>query len=733
MATWLESTPRVPEPPEGSPKVPPGDRPDRRWSTLRRIWPGAICCALYLVLATATYGFTTLGPSHMAGEATASDSVEQIWWLAWAAHAFPNLHDLLLAQGQNYPYGQNFGVNGSMLALGVLFAPITKLFGPMVTWNVLVRLAFAASATSMCFVLRRWTRWWPAAFFGGLVYAYCDIFTFRFVYPFLSFAPLPPLIFLLLHEILVRQRWRPGRTGILLGLLCAVQFFVSTEVLAMTIVAGTIAAIILVVVRPQTLIRGWCYAATALASAVGVGGVLLVYPLWFAFAGPQHLNGPPHTVAYWADYLPTDLFSLFNKGGPPTKPSLDFGGVVFLGWPLVVTLLCFALFFRKRRTILFAGVMALICFVLSLGPYLWVNGRETSIPLPATIFEYLPALDGLQIQRFAIMTAMFAAGMFAIGIEELWRHLRQFRGPARFTPAWQGASGIAILGVVIVAVVIPLMPGHTYLAQPTNVPAFFTSSEENSIPAGSVVLSYPYPDATSTNIPWYFPIPHVMLYQAVGGMRFKLIGGYGYFSSATGEGGTTNPSPLEPQSVQALFDVALTNTPSQRRILSGRNLTDDLRSFLERYSVQTVLIVRLPATVEIHGRVYHVPQPLALIDPVTAAIGRPVEEGGVYAWFHVGHHFAAPPPRRVVQPPPTAQPPSTQPPATHVYVVQPGDTLWALAARYLGNPLRYPQLFALNRGISQVDGYTLVDPNLIYPGMKLLFPADATGIPPPAP
>ena len=65
-----------------------------------------------------------------------------------------------------------------------------------------------------------------------------------------------------------------------------------------------------------------------------------------------------------------------------------------------------------------------------------------------------------------------------------------------------------------------------------------------------------------------------------------------------------------------------------------------------------------------------------------------------------------------------------------MYVVQLGDTLWALAARYLGNPLRYQELFAVNRGMSQVDGFTLVDPNLIYPGMKLLFPADATGLPP---
>ncbi len=83
-----------------------------------------------------------------------------------------------------------------------------------------------------------------------------------------------------------------------------------------------------------------------------------------------------------------------------------------------------------------------------------------------------------------------------------------------------------------------------------------------------------------------------------------------------------------------------------------------------------------------------------------------------------------PPPSPVVQPPPT-----TQPATTHVYVVQSGDTLWALSAKYLGNPLRYQELFALNRGVSQADGHTLVDPNLIYPGMHLLFPADATGIP----
>jgi LysM repeat protein len=80
-------------------------------------------------------------------------------------------------------------------------------------------------------------------------------------------------------------------------------------------------------------------------------------------------------------------------------------------------------------------------------------------------------------------------------------------------------------------------------------------------------------------------------------------------------------------------------------------------------------------------------------------------------------------------PRPAVPPPSARPAATVVYVVQPHDTLWGLAARHLGNPLRWQELFALNRGLHQADGQALVDPDVIHPGWKLQFPADATGIP----
>ena len=66
--------------------------------------------------------------------------------------------------------------------------------------------------------------------------------------------------------------------------------------------------------------------------------------------------------------------------------------------------------------------------------------------------------------------------------------------------------------------------------------------------------------------------------------------------------------------------------------------------------------------------------------------------------------------------------------ATTVYVVQSQDTLWDLAARHLGDPLRWQELYNLNRGRLQPDGRRLVDPHWIHPGWKLEFPAGATGI-----
>ncbi|WP_157756592.1 S8 family serine peptidase [Plantactinospora sp. KBS50] len=80
--------------------------------------------------------------------------------------------------------------------------------------------------------------------------------------------------------------------------------------------------------------------------------------------------------------------------------------------------------------------------------------------------------------------------------------------------------------------------------------------------------------------------------------------------------------------------------------------------------------------------------------------------------------------------PATAAPSSATPGFTKYYVVpdspQP-ERLWDVAAQFLGDGSRYPELLALNRDRLQADGGTLTEPDVLHPGWLLILPWDAAG------
>src|SRR5665213_1110803 len=176
------------------------------------------------------------------------DAARFLWFFEWPAFALSHGHNVLYSPWLFHPTGINLLNDTSVLALAVVLTPVTLAFGPVASMNVALTLTPFLSALAMFVLLRRWVRWGPAAFVGGLVYGFSPFVITELALTQLNiaFLAVPPLVVLLLDELLVRQRHSAYRSGSMLALLLAVQFFVSTEVLVITVLFGVLGVLFVV-------------------------------------------------------------------------------------------------------------------------------------------------------------------------------------------------------------------------------------------------------------------------------------------------------------------------------------------------------------------------------------------------------------------------------------------------------------------------------------------------------
>ncbi|HTX62271.1 MAG TPA: hypothetical protein VMD28_01435, partial [Acidimicrobiales bacterium] len=519
------------------------------------------------------------------------------------------------------------------------------------TYDILLPVAMAASALAMCLALRRWVRSWFAAFVGGLLYGFSPYMIGEGSgHLFLVAVFVPPIVLVLLHEIVVVQRHSPARDGLLLGVLLVLQYFISPEVLAMTAVTGACGVVLLAAVRYATVRTKAPHVAVAAIVCALVCAAALAYPVWFELHGPQHVVGPPHPLKSLA-LFPGDLL------GPvvPTSnqflapASIEAHGValvghnpnengMYVGIPLIVVLAAFAWIFRRRRALLFFLAVAVIAGILALGPQLVVNAHHTGVPLPSWILEHLPLLKGILDVRFSLFLQMAVAAALAVGLDELatraTERVRDLSSPLAARPKkalwmrWdQRARRVAPLGataLVAAVVLLPLLPAEAYAPGPASIPTFFTSTAADRIPEGAAVLTYPYvlaPDAE-----WN------LTFQAEEGMRYKVFGADGFVPDGPGHTSVSTPTPLDPQVVERLFADAYTPALAGARLGTRPGTPAPavdavtvaaLRTFFVRYHVDAVVVDDLGL------------HPETVVTYVTDALGPPVETGGVWAWFDV--------------------------------------------------------------------------------------------------
>jgi hypothetical protein len=568
--------------------------------------------------ALAVFGMVRMwagGPTRtvqMAG----GDLATYLWGLRWVPFAIAHGHSPFHTDLMNVPTGVNLLNNTGSMLLGVVASPVTLVFGPAVSFNALTTLAFAVSAAACYVLLRRWTTWWPAAFVGGLLYGFSPyMVSAGRVYLHLIFVPWLPLIVLCLDELLVRQKGSSRRWGLALGLLVIAQFFTAAEVLALTAELVLVGLVVLAVsyreqVRPR--IRR---AAPGLLTGAAVAIVGLTYPAWYTLYGPGHVRITAPTQLYSADLLgplvPTSNQLITTAGLrslgdrlcgfviPFMGNSFQLTATAYLGVPLLLVLAVFVVRYRRVARVPFFAVIGLVAFVASLGPTLKVGGHVTGIPLPGRILERLPIVDVVFPFRYGLFVVLAAAIVLAIGLD----HLRRERDERQVR-----LSPTVTCGLVAVAALGLLLPAWPYTSQRITTPAFFRPASAN-VPAGSVVVTYPFPGPHSAE---------TMIWQANNDMHYKMAGGYTYVPTSGGEGWTllANPSLTRDLLDELLYDQPRTPlTPELRERVLGD---------LHRWRARTVVVVQ------------RAPRAAEAVRLFTAILGAPPSTGqGVAVWSDV--------------------------------------------------------------------------------------------------
>jgi hypothetical protein len=485
----------------------------RRWRAPRWL-PDLAAVACYLAAAMVITGGLWADLDHRTPAVNPPDHSFFQWVLAHAARVVTDGVDPFVTYRMNVPDGVNLMANTSVLGLGIPLAPVTLLFGPQVSYAMLLVLGLAGTSAAWYWLFsRHLVRSRAAAFVAG---AFCG-----FAPGLISHAQghvnwitqfLVP--FLVLRTLRLREPGRAVRNGVVLGVLIAYQAFINEEVL---LYAALGCAVLLFVyagfawraVRPAIPTF-----AAGLGVAMAVATAVLAYPLWVQFFGPQSYRGVPDGVRdISSDLVSYPAFARLSLAGDAASSTPIAQGPAeentFFGWPLL--LLCAATAVWLWRTVLVraVAVTGVVFATLSLGPEIVIAGHRTGVAGPWRLLSGLPLFDAVVPTRFGLVLVPILATLVALLMQRL---------ADAGEPRIRGVPARPLAYAAIAAAMIPLVPAPFPVAATPPLPSFITAGTwREYVPPGRSMVLVPI---TSDQY------PSGMRWAARSRLDFAIAGGY---------------------------------------------------------------------------------------------------------------------------------------------------------------------------------------------------------------
>jgi hypothetical protein len=592
--TELEPAPDPPDPPEPlnpSDAAAPTDGRRRPAAgaprALKAIAFHAGAIVVFAIPAIALWWHVWSGHPSATLTCPCGDPAQQVWFTAWPAYALAHGHNLVFSQWVNVPNGANLLSNTSGTLVAAVLAPVTWLWGPVTATNVALTLAPALSAWGCFVALRPLVTWKAAAFPAALVFGYSAAIVTSLVFGHVSVTVLviPPILFTLLHEIVVRQEHSAFRDGICLAALLVVQFFISPEVLVLCALFGLIGIVpVLIVGWRQLRVRAW-HALPALTLGLLVAVVILAYPVWFGLAGPQAVTGVLFAIAPLSGVPLAGVLSPGNYGAR-TSEYVRLGGYLghvgpqpdYLGAGAVAAAVASFILAWRRLLVWLVVLLAVAAVWLSLGPYQFeVSPWVSHLWLPWHALANLPVLKEILPDQITPFIALFVAFLLALGLDALFTlPTSSPNGQTGWFDRHRSAVTLVATAVVGVAALLPLFLTFDVplTVSKVRLPQYFTKVTP-TLPPRTVLLTIPF--AVSG-------VAQPMLWQAVDGFDFRLAGAALKTPNASG-GPVQHGAPGSARDILTSLSVAGESQPTgaAAELLAVRNA-------LEQWHVERVVI-----------------------------------------------------------------------------------------------------------------------------------------------
>jgi hypothetical protein len=403
--------------------------------------------ALLIVCATFTlsliYNYVVPFNALLATTGVRGLDCGQMTWNLWFANeAITHGHSPYVTDLIYYPVGAN--LSHHTLAAGLF--PITFLVKlssggsamyPIYSYRIVTLVCFTFLLYFSVLALREFGFDGWSALIPAVGYAFCSFYREHV----LHLNHIAGFFIPLSAFLLARLYKKPTTANVLAFSVAAGYAIYCTEFSLYIYIASALFGLALIVIAKERHVLKQRFATLGVNRALLAAGVfaLVVAPFlhyWFTdyAAAPTPEQSSIYSANLFAFLVPDphrtplygNLFSALNG-----KVSSGIGGFeAFIGFSLLGLALLGLITSRQRRVRISAGI-ALVFFVLSLGPTLKVLDHDTQVPLPYRVIGSVPPFSaGRTPVRFTVIAMFFLMIVAAAGVQWLGQRLSARLGGA---------------------------------------------------------------------------------------------------------------------------------------------------------------------------------------------------------------------------------------------------------------------------------------------------------------